>query len=214
MKGCRPLSDAEVLRLRKALSTTRYAARNIALLDLGLYTGYRISELLSLRLRDVCNESGQLVSTITVDRRFMKGKHESRSMCLPDPAKESLRGWLDELYAAGCRAPLQYVFVSSRWTNRRMHPASCWLLLHNAARAAGIGGRIGTHSMRKTYSRKFLTLMLQDATHSQDPYAAQLDAWRALQQALGHKSIASTQSYVGQVDEGKIFSVVGRIRFE
>ena len=57
MKGCRPLDKNELSRLKTAF-TGRMAVRNKALFFLGVNTGFRISELLSLRLRDVLTPQG------------------------------------------------------------------------------------------------------------------------------------------------------------
>ena len=49
MKGCRPLTDTEV-ELMQAGFGGRYATRDRALFLLGVESGFRISELLSLRM--------------------------------------------------------------------------------------------------------------------------------------------------------------------
>jgi integrase len=52
MKGCWALTDDEVARVSQAFRGT-HAARDRALFLLGVKTGYRISELRSLRVGDV-----------------------------------------------------------------------------------------------------------------------------------------------------------------
>jgi integrase len=47
MKGCRPFSDEEVKLIAKSFGG-RYATRNKALFILGVRSGFRISEMLSL----------------------------------------------------------------------------------------------------------------------------------------------------------------------
>ena len=49
MKGCRPLTDPEILAVKDGFVRTR----DKALFILGLKTGLRISELLSLKVGDV-----------------------------------------------------------------------------------------------------------------------------------------------------------------
>jgi integrase len=49
MPGCRPLTDDEVDLVLQSFGG-RYALRDRALFCLGIYTGFRITELLSLRL--------------------------------------------------------------------------------------------------------------------------------------------------------------------
>jgi integrase len=52
MKGARKLSDSEIAPIASSFRG-RYAVRDRALFILGLSTGGRISELLSLRIKDV-----------------------------------------------------------------------------------------------------------------------------------------------------------------
>ena len=46
MKGCRPLADEEAVAISQSFGG-RYAARDKALILLGIKSGFRISELLS-----------------------------------------------------------------------------------------------------------------------------------------------------------------------
>ena len=52
MKGRRPLSDAEVAQVATSFRGV-YAQRNKALCVVGVRTGFRIPELLSLRVGDI-----------------------------------------------------------------------------------------------------------------------------------------------------------------
>jgi integrase len=124
MKGCRLLTDDEVKRVRQSFHG-RYAKRNEALVVLGVACGFRISELLSLRVGDVL-QHGRIVDRVTVARRFMKGgktqtpkprpadhsegcrcttccpppkapRAEGRTVRLPPQARAALSVWLDGL---------------------------------------------------------------------------------------------------------------------
>ncbi len=72
MPGCRPLTDDEVEQVMQSFGG-RFATRDSALFLLGIYTGFRITELLSLRLHDVYQHQ-EVLSRVTVPRRNMKGK--------------------------------------------------------------------------------------------------------------------------------------------
>jgi integrase len=100
MRGCRPLTDDEIARVLAALERDRYHARNHALLVLGCRTGFRISELLSLRLGDVWRD-GKVLTEVEVARRYMKGKRRSRRLPLHEEARTALEPWIRELQAAG-----------------------------------------------------------------------------------------------------------------
>jgi integrase len=101
MKGCRPLTEEEVLLAQRSFGGV-YAARDKALFLLGVKSGFRISELLSLRVGDV-SQHGRLVDRVTVPRRAMKGKQESRTVLLHPDAKAALAAWLLTLRYRGMR---------------------------------------------------------------------------------------------------------------
>jgi integrase len=89
MKGCRPLTEAEVELMQASFGGT-YGARDRELFLLGVKSGFRISELPSLRLGDVW-QHGRLVDRVTVQRRHMKNKQESRTVLLHADAKTGPR---------------------------------------------------------------------------------------------------------------------------
>jgi integrase len=82
MKGSRPLSDDEVARVGKSFKGL-YAKRNKALFVLGVRTGFRISELLDLRVKDTWRHE-RVVDHLTVHRSAMKGGKAAESK--PRPA--------------------------------------------------------------------------------------------------------------------------------
>lgn len=94
MKGSRPLTDQEVMVASQSFSG-RDASRNKALFLLGVRTGFRVSELLSLQIDDVY-KYGQLVDRVTVRRSHMKKKIEGRTVPLHPEVKAALQKWLTE----------------------------------------------------------------------------------------------------------------------
>ncbi len=71
MPGCRAFTQEEEDKIISSF-TGRFALRNIALFTLGTRSGFRISELLSLKLGQVL-ERGRVARYVTVPRRAMKG---------------------------------------------------------------------------------------------------------------------------------------------
>jgi integrase len=92
MKGCRPLSDPEIALVSRSFGGT-YAARDRALFLLGIKTGFRIAELLSLRVGDVLQHQ-RIVDQLTVRRAHMKQQREGRTVPLHPEAKAALATWL------------------------------------------------------------------------------------------------------------------------
>lgn len=182
MKGCKPLNAQEITRVDKSF-TGEFARRDRALFILGLKTGFRVSELLSLRVRDVLN-GGQVVDRISVARRHMKKKVEGRTVILHPEAKEALSAWVNDLAPAG---PDTFLFLSRRGENRPVTRVQAWRILNRAFEVAGVCGKTGTHSMRKTFAHRVYDALNGDLVK--------------LQKALGHRNINSTVSYLSFREE-------------
>jgi integrase len=203
MAGCTAFLVKDLTKLRETLISQGFSARDTALISVGLWTGFRISELLSLTLRDVVRD-GEVVGHITVARKHIKRKRLSRTAILPDPGRRDLARWVAVLYARGQRAGCQYVFTATQQTNRPIHPSTAWRIINRAASAAGLSGRIGAHSLRKTYATMLLEQLLQAARTDTDGHLSHVNAWRGVQQALGHDSLDSTIKYIGEFPQERI----------
>src|SRR5918994_2914390 len=116
MKGCRPLTEAEVDLVQRSYGGV-YADRDKALFLLGVKSGFRISELLSLRVGDV-SQHGRLVDRVTVQRRHMKNQREGRTVLLHPEAKAALATWLLTLRQDPTAAIQTFVFRSRKGVNR------------------------------------------------------------------------------------------------
>ena len=91
MKGTRPLDNNEI-RLVSACFTGTFEVRNRGLFMLGVSTGGRISELLSLRVGDVY-QNRKPVSDLLYNKSIVKGGEVSRSV----PVNADGRRSIDEL---------------------------------------------------------------------------------------------------------------------
>lgn len=72
MIGSRPLTSEEVASVLKTFSGS-YAACDRALFILGLKSGFRISEMLSLKVQDVWKDC-KVAEVVSVVRKRMKGR--------------------------------------------------------------------------------------------------------------------------------------------
>ena len=79
MKGTRPLNNTEI-RLVSACFDGTFEARNRGLFMLGVSTGGRISELLSLQIADVW-QNERAVSDLLFDKSIVKGGEVSPEPC-------------------------------------------------------------------------------------------------------------------------------------
>lgn len=176
MQGSRPLTDAEVAQVLEVLGSPR----NRALFLLGLRSGFRISELLSLRLKDVL-QNGNLVDRVAVERKNMKGQLAGRTVVLHPEAREALGFWVNRLTERHTD-PVTFLFRSRQGANQAMDRRSAWHLLTRAFAKCGLTGKLGTHCMRKTFAKKVHEKLGRDLVKTQ--------------KALGHARITSTVSYL------------------
>lgn len=194
MKGTRPLSNDEIRQVYKAFSGT-YAKRNRGLFVLGVSTGGRISELLSLSIGDVW-QNQKPVSDLLFDKAIVKGGEVSRAVPVNTDgiqAIEALIHWHTEHY--GEIAPNRPLFPSRQGgaMDRRMAHA----VLKQAFEAAGLNGKLATHSMRKSFAQRL--------------YEQTGDIF-AVQEMLGHKNVATTQKYLG-VNYASVRDAVEKMAF-
>ena len=182
MKGTRPLDNAEIRKVSEAFSGT-FAIRNRSLFMLGVSVGGRISELLALKVKDVW-QNGKPVKDLLFDLNIVKGGEVSRAVPVNTDGRdaiEALIAWHDEQYMnINTTRPL---FPSRKGKGMKpMTRIAAHEVLKPAFEAAGLNGKLGTHSLRKSYAQR-----LYEQTN--DIYA--------VQEMLGHKSVVTTQRYLG-----------------
>jgi len=194
MLGCEPFTPEQEKMLLDYFKGKKYAERNIALLTFGIQTGFRIAEILSLKIGDVLKQ-GRIVDKVYVQRSNMKGgkstekKVYGRSMILAQRTKESLQTLINSME---CKDPDQYLFKGNRGGNTPFCTRSVWRLLSESSKGLGITSKIGTHSMRKTFANRVYQNLL-DKNNA--------DALRIVQAGLGHDNINNTIKYLSFREE-------------
>jgi integrase/recombinase XerD len=166
------LSAREVEKL--LASTTGQGSgevRDRAMLELLYATGLRVSELVSLKVRDINMEAGFLLTM---------GKGEKERLV---PIGESARTALAE-YSADARPGLDrsglspYLFLSR--LGSRMTRQAFWNIIKKRALEAGIARNISPHTLRHS----FATHLLENGADL-----------RSVQIMLGHADLSTTQIY-------------------
>jgi integrase len=185
MPGCRPLTDDEVDLVMQSFGGT-YATRDRALFLLGIYTGFRITELLSLRLQDV-SQYQQVLLRLTVPRRHMKGQVASRSVPLHPLAQLALAAWIDQMPRHCTVTPDSFVFRSREGGNKPISRMHAHRMLREAFDSCEMTGNLGTHSMRKTFAKRVHQRLGNDLAKTKE--------------ALGQKSITATMHYMSFMQE-------------
>ena len=182
MKGTRPLNNTEIRHV-SACFTGTFEARNRGLFMLGVSTGGRISELLSLQIGDVY-QNQKPVTDLLFDKSIVKGGEVSRAVPVNIDGRQAIErliAWHWERYrTTRARRP----HFPSRNKNGRvaMNRQTAHELLKQAFTAAGLNGKLATHSLRKSFAQRAYE-------ESGDIYL--------VQELLGHRNVATTQKYIG-----------------
>ncbi len=168
-------------KARTAESEALRAARAAAIAELLYSSGLRVSELVGLDVRASAAARGWIDWDDAQATVTGKGS-KRRTVPIGAPAMAALRQWLAQREAllrpdgdADAQAAL---FLGAR--GRRIAPQQVWREVHERARAAGLDVAVHPHMLRHS----FASHLLQSSGDL-----------RAVQELLGHASIATTQVY-------------------
>lgn len=186
MQGRRPFSDEEFRRLLEAMEG-KFAVRDRALAALLQFTGFRISEVLSLSIGDVWKHD-RVTDFVSVRRKNMKKKTVGRTVVLVAPAKRYLEAWIRVIQAEGLSpSPEAALFQSRKGRRQAITYRQAQRIVEVACEKAEISGPIGTHSFRKAFASKVWEASGHDLL--------------VVQQSLGHGSVESTRHYLATTAE-------------
>lgn len=161
-----------IKRLLKEQST-----RDYLLFVLGINTGLKIGELLSLKIQNIIDENGAV-------RNFLELEEDSKkeiSIFINNKVRKAI-----SIHLSTTSPDFHdYLFKSSK-TKQPITRQQAYRIINKAAKSVGIEGKIGTHSMRKTYGfhayKKGVAISL-------------------LQKLFNHSSPSETLKYLGIKDE-------------
>jgi integrase/recombinase XerD len=167
------LSPQAVERLLKAPDpSTRLGRRDRAALETLYATGCRASEVVALRLRDIDLVAG-------VARCIGKGDKE-RIVPLGSQARAALAEYLERDRPALVRRHPETAVVLVARSGRPLSRTGLWRIVKLHAQKAGLPAAVSPHTLRHSFATHLL--------------AGGADL-RAVQEMLGHASIATTQIY-------------------
>jgi site-specific recombinase XerD len=149
MKGCPALTPKQQ-KLALTHLSGKYALRNRAMLILGIRTGLRVNELLSLKVGQVW-DGKQVPPRLYLRRGATKGKHAGASVVIHPEAGKVVARWIKS--RGKILGPTDFLFASRKNNGHRLTRSSAWRILHRAFQAAGVAGMAGTHCMRKTFAQ-------------------------------------------------------------
>ena len=183
MKGTRPLNNQEIRLVSACFDGNPFGDRNRGLFMLGVSTGGRISELLSLTIGDVY-QNQKPVTDLLFDRSIVKGGEISRAVPVNSDGRRAISdiiAWHQEKYKT--IAPSRPLFPSRNKNGSvAMNRQTAHEMLKKAFQAAGLNGKLATHSLRKSFAQRVYE-------ESGDIYL--------VQELLGHRNVSTTQKYIG-----------------
>ena len=163
------VEEVEIL-LSQPEEKSKHGLRDRAMLELLYATGLRVSELISLRLKDLNLRDGFLLTR-------GKGSKE-RVVPIGGHACQAVRKYIDEVRPLLLKRPDSSLFLSNR--GRAFSRQGFWKLLKSYARKAGLEAKVSPHILRHSF-----------ATHLLERGAD----LRSVQMMLGHTQITTTQIY-------------------
>jgi len=193
----RPLSEAEYNTIVDHLANR---PRDLLLLILGCSSGYRITELLSLKWQQVWDaETGTARNEVLVARRNLKGgaglhcrNVRSRQVPLNERAREAVSNYATALPQPP--DPESYLFSTARSGDGPMDRATAFRILVQAAQTCGIDEeRISTHTLRKTFVARVYSASGHDLIKTQ--------------RIIGHASPMTTARYL-ETDQSELDELV------
>lgn len=202
MAGRRPLTPEEE---RRFLCVVRgLEPRDRLLATMQWQTGFRISETLSLMVGSVIR-NGIILDVIGVAPRHLKGRRgATRRVPLLPESRRALDAYLRHLGKGLILTPDLPLFLSRKGnadgSARALGREAARRILMGVFDAAGIvdDGRLGTHTLRKTWASNV--------------YASGDHDIMLLKAALGHKSVATTQRYL-EVDQDAVMTAIQGVDF-
>lgn len=166
MNTVEPIRDTYILKcIAEDLKKDNH--RNYMIFLCSLYTGRRISDVLSLKVSDLKNK----------DFIYVREAKTGKKVYLPinEDLKEELATFLED------RQPYEYIFVSPYKNKLTLHRNTFYKIINDAAKKYRLD-RIGCHTMRKTFGYHYYQKFKDAVT---------------LMEIFGHADMNITLRYIG-----------------
>jgi len=191
MKFVEPIRDLKQIDAMKKLMIADENYRDHLLFTLGINSGLRVSDLLSIKWKLFLNEKGKILKAgsaiIVTERKTGKAKRFKLN--------KSIRKAVELFYETFESVdPESFIFLSrqsdSEGKKMPISRVQAWRTLNKYAKSIGIQDKIGTHTLRKTFGYHLYQKGIQV---------------EYIQKMLNHSSAAITLRYIGisqdQLDE-------------
>ena len=186
MKEVQPIRDTKKIDAMKSIMKGESNYRDLLLFVLGINTGLRISDILSLKWESFIDGGGRLLkvgdqlNVVEIKTKKVKSFVINRSVA------EALKLYHDSPVSPNPDDP---VFSSRKTDDGTLQPITriaAWQMLNRYADMVGLNERIGTHTLRKTFGYHLYKKGV---------------ALEYIQKMLNHSSPAITLRYIGITQE-------------
>lgn len=172
LRYVQPIRDMDkVYEMKNELLKSGY--RNYMIFNMGINTGLRISDLLSLRVIDVRNKSHLVIKE--------KKTGKSKRILINSNLKSDIDRYIYNM------RDMDYLFKSQKGNNTPITRVQAYRILNKAAENIGLS-EVGTHTLRKTFGY-FHYNQYKDVA--------------ILQDIFNHSSPSITLRYIGITDDMK-----------
>jgi integrase/recombinase XerD len=168
------LTENEVRRVFRIISTTRHAQRNRVAFVLSVFAGMRVGEIAALTVGDVANQHGEMRREIKLGAHQTKGA-KGRTVVLSARVRDELADYLSSMPN---RTTADSPLIASQRNGRAFSNVSLSTLFTDVYRAAGL--KTSSHSGRRTFATRL---------------NSQGVGMRTIQKLMGHKNIGTTALY-------------------
>lgn len=169
------LTEIEFKRVVAVQNSSKFAARNVALLYCSYGLGLRAKELSLLKIADIVVADGNLKDVVNLTSNHTKGGKQRHIYLTNKKVVSAIQGYLNERDITRTDVPL---FLSQK--GGRFSPNTMQMLFRKMYQAAGIDGA-SSHSGRRT----FATRLIENGADI-----------KAVSKLMGHSSIGMTAQYV------------------
>jgi len=131
----------EINAIKKVLK--KHSERDYVLFVIGINTGLKITEMLSLKVEDLIDDKHEVKSFLQIPQ---KDGLPMKEVYVNEQVRKAVRHFVKEQELLST----DYLFASAK-TKLPISRQQAYRIVHDAAKEVGIEGKIGTNSMRKTF---------------------------------------------------------------
>ena len=180
MQFVEPIRDIKKVSQIKNMLRGENKIRDLLLFELWINSALRISDLLSIQIKDLFDAKGEIKGFFDIKE---EKTNKSNRITITPKVQETLKLY-KEMYSFLIDKPDFYVFFHSKRSPKwEMHidRKQAWKMIHQWCMDVGLKGNFWGHTLRKTWG-----------------YQARLNAipLEIIQHKLNHSSLAVTQRYL------------------